>query len=1349
MFFSLWMFGNLDVALDRHLTVPVSLISGMALSKRFTSIATALVDTSSDDDGSNDDEILQRLLKSKTNYSKIEPSNLGSQPCRDDLGTAGVSDDDLTDEDLDESWEDDFKSLLKTCERQKASSGEENIIKNEKKQACSKDKETRNPVYNIGYAERGSSGSSVETDHIIQGDTVTDKTNSASRLLDRKTDVRSSEIKNQFDNRDQTRYKPSSRLEQSEENDIKKLPSKVNNFEMRHTEIKMSEASKIVSEKRLKDNESTYSTKEIICNEDVNLKGNTDFSVENNNNCKKSSKDQTKHSNFARSCESDKLSRNMDTVHTDRNSSKIEEKFSASHPKDKEQVDVNCERLCDKPMLKQKRVCCIESDRRGSSGKHSEEHKNKTVTLIEESKIKRNFPDKNKSDLPSHKAKKKESKIIKPLIIKQATSFPLDELLPSLPACRKPRASLDSSTNNIHESPTIARKRHKSEMTSSIHQSYAKKQKVDDVQRLISDEVQFPKDNGGVCSNYVPEEIASILAAVDTNQSLLNFFKQKLFADTCNRAPSGHGKTEQSAGSGMKPSGFYKEISEERKAFSNTDIDISENSEELFHLLVQQCSALVKTEEDKSKLQSLVNLLKSESGNEFMGTGFTPEQEDDRKSPPSPYSPKDTLCTEPRFEGRTLLKGGVDPRHIPKNFQVKSGKNKPSDPRITSDYHKCRSHIFPMPKFAEEFWRTEKVKQLRKKQWSINDQYKSKSKKNVKVQNDSISKEGWHDTNISVEQDQLVQTVSNQVINRIQVDTKSVIGDHLSSFSKNSGNEPNSDQNISYDVNNNQETVSGLSGFKGIREPSVYAAVAKVLGCRNELLQQGTITSGEIKHGLENDDTRHSLVSVHQPMSRSDVSSIPVLTGTIGTSAKTKKLHGPYSGSSLVHIHTNERISTASTDSLVKPNTQIGIVKPMPVNSSDVDIREVNMDLSSDFEEGEVNDAKIELLEKKKATLDKRTTKQLEIARDIKKDAANLKNVGNRIEEEGQMTDDTCSSSCSSVSSRSKRSDERYWRRRQEYGYYRRSRYSSSSSVDSRSSERLSGAKNVGLSGHSSKSHCNYSNTKYYDRGHGRHGSSVSSSRMHHHERNKRRYSERNSPKRSEKRTHFEHQQSYRKSNTKEYIHSHNSESKSSSREQSCTKEYVHSRNSKNKSSGREHTSDKRHINQEFKSDRQRRLNEKTRQPSRAVSSVRQSPEVQKVKAYSVDSDSDDPDTKRFSQDYKEKFGCKTDSTHQNSGTSVSHDQYKADREFLLNMQKKFDMADKVKHEIDSVSKQTHGNLQSKEINLEMPTMNAGKHSKAAVPGSSVSLKRSQTDADGVGCFIYSDMFTLADLEHS
>ena len=1322
----------------------------MALSKRFASITVPGVPQ--DDDDAYDDEILQRLLKKPTNFSQIEPSKLGFSSHRDVLGTEGVSDDEL-----EEDWANDFKSLLKSCESNKAVAGEEDIeakVTTEGGELNDKDDDIKHSFISKDEKPTFSSsefaGELTEEDHIclekkkhtpvIEDQVACCKNASVKGRLDRASNETRSDFEKIETTVCNTDKKKIENIKKKIENiTVENVPNKDEKSDAKTSQVPSNLETETI--KREKDCVHEKVKGNQACDNKVQQNRKVLQTVERKNNF---DADSALKLDAKPKCEKSKDRHKNKKSET---SDSLKQETSSHDKVQNKPAEGNERRNHDKSTAIKHKLTkanpdilgkTIQSDERTAHQESSKEQKNRGAAVTD----RREIPAKSRNN-------ESETKKNRPLVIKEATSFPLDDLLPAAAPIKKPRTSLDSNISRSQESPGSARKRHKSERISS-HQISAKKQKVDVEPRLRIDEVDFDRNESGNIS-YIPEDVASLLAAVDTNQSLLNFFRQKLHKETGSKMLSGNLYDDPVA----KPAGFYTERNEDLNLSSvSIDVDNNKSSEELFHLLVQQCSELVKTEEDRSKLQSLVNLLKAESGSDFANTGFTPELEDnnrksppppspDRKSPPSPYSPKSKQNAAQTFEGRTLLKGGVEPRHIPKNFLTKLGKSRPIDPRTYSASKEFL--VLPLPKFAEEFWKKEKVRQLRKKNLAIKDGFKSKHDKMTKM------------LKVGHNQDPHLAKVEHQ--------TK-----HNSDESQPT-HKLDENQNLLTD-DAVETSITGVSALKGIRDPGFYAAVVSVFSGDDEKIQPKNkmkLSSDleidgrfEIKHA----NTIPVLISGmeivnHDPEDRK----IPVVTGHNAVTANHLE---PVHMSNLVHIETTKNILPSSSAVSLKPGSQtgpcIGIVKPMqiqndnktdPGHSDNADMRQVNMELFSDTEDGEIND-----ITEDKAP-ERRDSKGIMKQSKRRNGQEKEKRIFGRIRQDDRRDTDDDSSSCSSASSRG-RHHKRSWRG----GHYdytternrrSRSRYSSCSSVDSRISDR------------------SYDDRKRY---HSQRGDSGHAYRPYH---NDRRFQRGNRGRNDNKTKFFERKSHFGKSaycGKSEFDRRH---------VERYNRESLHSGNVENR---KVVVDEKRQI----KAGTQR-IEKEPLSESRNVKR-RHSIEI---------TDSED---EKLSMDYRQKFGNKQ-SPRENSdsctiATAVSQskplpESYNADREFLNYSLKKMKMADKVKHDYaaGSVSEKLQDKQEEnpkrvksilknwKEINYvktDIKREELGKQSKSihdrigVKPQVSVkqtksvqdrigvkpqtksvhdrrgvkpqaSINRPQAAADGTGVFKYSDMISLADLE--
>lgn len=184
--------------------------------------------------------------------------------------------------------------------------------------------------------------------------------------------------------------------------------------------------------------------------------------------------------------------------------------------------------------------------------------------------------------------------------------------------------------------------------------------------------------------------------------------------------------------------GFYMERKEKgsREPNAGGDNATSEKYDELLDLLVEQCSALVKTDDDRCKLSSVLKVLKKEGEMNFTCSGFTPPHlEIERNTCNNVNQARgdfyhgimkedSTTSSETNqhvelFEGRTLLKGGVKPRHIPKTVVSKPEQDDPKDPRESLNAQKSKSVVkLQLPDFAVELYGEKRVKQILHLDWS-------------------------------------------------------------------------------------------------------------------------------------------------------------------------------------------------------------------------------------------------------------------------------------------------------------------------------------------------------------------------------------------------------------------------------------------------------------------------------------------------------------------------------------------------------------------------------------------------------------------------------------------------------
>lgn len=378
----------------------------------------------------------------------------------------------------------------------------------------------------------------------------------------------------------------------------------------------------------------------------------------------------------------------------------------------------------------------------------------------------------NKTNKTSSTKQGKDAKKVKVYDIKPALSFPLDELLP---ACKpnensKRKANSEEKVREIHtgssagcepqynaESVGLENcKQHiqysEDNLCSPYDTTHARVEPVYDLSRNIDtvpDEVSFPKDpfisidtisdgsncqdeyNLGGLRDVVPNQSASL--NVFNKLPLSNFLElmkygnkiaiQKIQTALNEQINKAKNNVEQNNVNELQQSGsfgFYKERN--MNVLEETDRSSpKEKSEELLQLFVRQVSALVKTKEDKVKMTSLLKVLKDEVGEKLSGTGFTPPEIDITPTcdeVQSSMADNDDDAKE-LFEGRTLLKGGVKPRHIPKTTIYKSGRDDPRDPRQFPP-KPSSEHYVKLPEFFEIF-QNEMKKKLQKIPYNAKD----------------------------------------------------------------------------------------------------------------------------------------------------------------------------------------------------------------------------------------------------------------------------------------------------------------------------------------------------------------------------------------------------------------------------------------------------------------------------------------------------------------------------------------------------------------------------------------------------------------------------------------------------
>ncbi|KAK3598354.1 hypothetical protein CHS0354_003374 [Potamilus streckersoni] len=210
------------------------------------------------------------------------------------------------------------------------------------------------------------------------------------------------------------------------------------------------------------------------------------------------------------------------------------------------------------------------------------------------------------------------------------------------------------------------------------------------------------------------------------------FYARKIRQNTYK--PSEMSQSKERSFTSMAP-GFYRESDHTEKSSEG-----SLGKEELFQTLLQQCTALVHTKEDQKALQAVISLISQQAGgNIIMNQDARISNAETTKMNKEQPSEKDIVAEschstttddstefglsleealssshkkEDLFEGRTLLKGGVKPRHIPKTYIPKPNREPPLDPRRRLDIDKKVIISLPLPKFCAETFNLKKARQL-------------------------------------------------------------------------------------------------------------------------------------------------------------------------------------------------------------------------------------------------------------------------------------------------------------------------------------------------------------------------------------------------------------------------------------------------------------------------------------------------------------------------------------------------------------------------------------------------------------------------------------------------------------
>lgn len=366
----------------------------------------------------------------------------------------------------------------------------------------------------------------------------------------------------------------------------------------------------------------------------------------------------------------------------------------------------------------------------------------------------------------------KDTSKVKTFEIKPALSFPLDELLPLSPTKPiKKRKTIDNMPTTTTET-TSERKR--------LISNFSKEQNCDVVsedvdftcvqpsiynesnifhgtlyesspEKIIPEEEleEYDKNSGQSVTQTFPFDIsiANLVAVLqNVDQPVIESLQAALHEQIGSnlealafRARQRYSASPTESENQAPSLGFYMERKEKGNTVPNAGGDnaTSEKYDELLDLLVEQCSALVKTDDDRCKLSSVLKVLKKEGEMKFTCSSFTPPHlKIERKftcndvnqaegdfhhgyMKESSTTSSETNQHVELFEGRTLLKGGVKPRHIPKTIVHKPEQDDPKDPREPLNAQKSRSVVkLQLPEFAEEIYGEKRVKQILHLDWN-------------------------------------------------------------------------------------------------------------------------------------------------------------------------------------------------------------------------------------------------------------------------------------------------------------------------------------------------------------------------------------------------------------------------------------------------------------------------------------------------------------------------------------------------------------------------------------------------------------------------------------------------------
>lgn len=360
----------------------------------------------------------------------------------------------------------------------------------------------------------------------------------------------------------------------------------------------------------------------------------------------------------------------------------------------------------------------------------------------------------NKEDSNRNKAtktkiatKRKDPKVVRKFDIKPASSFPLDELLPIVEKspkkiCGADETKVDKTLPEKIDANSDSYPHQESNVTetevfygSIFDYSYSNENKVDDAEPVINTNsintgLSYIKtgiipDCSDVLNHTMTETVKSQLHDCNGDDECPETNKYAELESplhTSTFRSNNHFNMSTVSSDTLNVSSM--DFCNDRKSEIQSTIDeigechSMEQCENLLMILNDQCSVLATNDKDRLKLQSMINALRSKVIDACLAvpsvpTELTPsEYRQDNIVGPGGDSLKLAKNNDELFEGRTLLKGGVEPRHIPKTSIDKKHKNRPVDPRPSHSDNGRRHLTLPLPKFAVNFYREKTVKRM-------------------------------------------------------------------------------------------------------------------------------------------------------------------------------------------------------------------------------------------------------------------------------------------------------------------------------------------------------------------------------------------------------------------------------------------------------------------------------------------------------------------------------------------------------------------------------------------------------------------------------------------------------------